>query len=215
MNSGIQVVTDIYGAFATGDIPALLARFDPDVRRLLVGDAEGHAQLWDVATWQAIDNPAIESSDIAVGEWSTDGRLVATASSDGQVTVRDGETFEPIRVMIGATGTSNTWGNGTLLFSPDNLTLLTNFDGPGRLWDVATGEQIGDSFPTITGSGASVSDRFHLVTSTENSVLVWNLDMDRWPDIACHVAGAEFTSDEWLQWGPRDQEPHSLCETAS
>ena len=189
-----------------------VARLDPSARRLLVGDPEENAQLWDVATWKPIDNSAVAASNIATGHWSLDGELVATGFSDGVVTIRDGETFESIRTMVGATGTSNTWGGGTLLFSPDKSTLLTNFDGPGRLWDVARGEQIGLPFPSFTGtSGANAGDQLLLLTASEDSVLYWNLDMSTWAAAACRAAGSELTEGEWDQWGPRDTDPHDLC----
>jgi hypothetical protein len=43
--------------------------------------------------------------------------LIATAAADGQITIRDGDTFEPIREMVGAIGTGNSWADGALLLS--------------------------------------------------------------------------------------------------
>ncbi len=76
-----------------------------------------------------------------------------------------------------------------------------------------TGKQIGGEFPTMQGvnSGANAGDELHLVTATPESALVWNLDVDKWEDIACRTAGSEFSESEWEQWGPRDEERRALC----
>ena len=91
--------------------------------------------------------------------------------------------------------------------------MLTNFDGPGRLWDVESGRQIGGTFPTVSGtnSGANEGDGFHLVTATDESILIWNLDLDSWPSIACRLAGSGFTTDEWAQWGEEGTEAPDIC----
>ncbi len=187
--------------------------FDSAASRVLVANRIGQAALWDAFTWEQIDNSTVERDDIAVGNWSQDGSLVATSSSLGVVSIRDGQTFEVIRTMTGATGAGNSWGAGSLFFSADNRLLLTNHDGPGQLWDVGTGQQIGGEFPTMQGvnSGANVGDDLHLVTATPDTALVWNLNIDEWAGIACRTAGSELSQSEWEQWGPRDEERRSLC----
>ena len=68
-------------------------------------------------------------------------------------------------------------------------------------------------FPSVTGtSGSNVGDQLLLLTASEDSVLYWNLDMSTWADAACRAAGSELTEAEWDQWGPRDTDPHALCD---
>ncbi len=188
-------------------------RFSPAGDRLLVSSPHGRSQLYDTEAWTVIDDETLAQHDIAIGYWNADATLLATASSEGKVSIRDGETFEIIRTMVGAVGTSNSWNDGALLFSEDDRFLLTNFDGPGRLWDVDTGEQVGKEFPSLPGtnSGVNYGETFQLITASETSGLIWNLDVDQWADIACAAAGSNLTPDEWIQWGPRDQDPYAIC----
>ncbi len=188
-------------------------RFDPTGEWLLVSNELGRSQLWETATWTLVEIDALNAADIAVGYWNGDGSLLATASSSGRISIRDGRTFSVIRTMTGAVGTSNTWNDGALLFSDDDSLLLTNFDGSGQLWDVASGQQIGIDFSTAQGtnSGSNVGDILQLVTASEASALIWNLDIDTWPTIACTSAGSNLTADEWAQWGPVDERYRAIC----
>jgi WD40 repeat protein len=195
-------------------IPTVV-RYSPDGSRLLVAVRSGRATWLDTATWEAIDDRYLAQLDIAMIDWNGDGSLAATASSSGQVTIRDGATLEPIREMVGPIGTENSWGDAALLFSPDNSLLLTNHDRVGRLWDLASGEQIGIEFPTHRSSntGINVGDYLQLATVTERHVLTWNLDVTTWPAIACSTASSNLTRDEWQQWGPRDEPSYrAICD---
>lgn len=190
--------------------------FDPATERLLVADARGNAVIYETDTWARLDMEQLDSADIAVANWNLDGSLVATASSTGDIVVRDGETFEVIQRMTGAVGTANSFGAGSLFFTADDRFLLTNFDGPGRLWDLGSGQQVGIDLVTSQGtlSGADHdrdSDVLRLVTGTNRSLLVWNLDVRTWPHIACTAAGSDLTREEWDQWGPRDEPYRELC----
>ena len=92
MNSGIQIVTDLYAAFATGDIPALLARFDPDV---VWNEAEGN-RLAD-------GNPYVGANAIVQGVFM---RLM-TQWSDFAVEVHEIVGGDEVVTMLGRyTGTS-------------------------------------------------------------------------------------------------------------
>ncbi len=189
-------------------------QFDPMDTRLLVAMPDGQFDVWDVATWQRIDVGEWRDERIALASWNADGSLGATAAPDGTVTIRDGADFGPIRTMVGNVDTSNSWSDGTLLFSPDNDLLLTNIDGVGRLWDVASGQQIGQPFQGARGtnSGINVGENgLQLITGTETGALIWNLDTDSWPEIACRAAGSNLSEDEWAQWGPRDESYREIC----
>ncbi len=190
--------------------------FDPSAERLLAADGTGAAVVYSTADWSRIEPSGVEGLDIAVARWNRDGSLVATADSTGVVIIRDGATFEVVKVMTGAVGLSNTWNGGSAYFSPDEQTLLTNFDGVGRLWDIDSGLQIGDPFSSAsaTNAGANSGSRgLQLVTGSADSALRWNLNMSEWPAIACSAAGPPLTDDEWTQWGPRDMPRFDICES--
>lgn len=188
-------------------------RFDPSGDRLLVSSRSGQSDLYDTEAWTLVDTPAVAEHDIAVGYWNRDGSLVATASSKGQITIRNGETFEPIRHMVGAVGTFNSGQGVPLLFSNNDALLLSSHDNVARLWDVATGQQIGVDMVTAerTIAGINTGDALQLITGTEEGALIWNLDTESWADVACRSAGSNLTRAEWEQWGPRDEEYGAIC----
>jgi WD40 repeat protein len=185
--------------------------FDPSGDRLLVADDHGRAQLWDLGSWTTIDDDHLATLDITLATWSRDGSLVATAAPDGSISIRDGETFEALEVLAGAGHVTHPH---PLIFSPDNVFLLSAFDGSGRLWDVGTGTPIGIAFPQLAGAIAGMNvneDGLRLMTASEQSALIWNLDTSTWADIACGAAGSNLTAAEWKQWGPRDTERYAIC----
>jgi len=200
------------GRALIGAVAFVSVRFDPAGERLLLAANDGEVQLWDVATWRRIDDEFFSQQDIAVATWSADGSIVATASSGGTISIRDGATFEVIRQM---TGSDAFFISGSLILSDDDSLLISTVAGsPARLWDVASGRQIGIEFPNgfeATADGNHDSDGIHLVTAAETEALIWNLDVDSWADLACHTAGSNLTADEWTEWGPRDTERYALC----
>ena len=208
----VQQLPPPAGVYLEGGITGL--RFHPSGESLLASAATGLSQLWDTGTWTPIDESLLAQYDIVVGYWNQDGSLLATAAVDGQITIRDGETFEPIQQMVGAFGTFNNFNASPLLFSRDSALLLTDHDNVGRLWDVATGQQIGIDMVTAeaTNSGANHGDSLQLITGSDSAALIWNLDADSWADIACAAAGSNLTETEWEQWGPRDEDHRAICE---
>ncbi len=195
-------------------VPLSGIRFDPSRNRLLAAWADGQSMLLDTTSWEQISVPALQMNETAVGFWSRDGSLLATASPDGVVTVRRGDTMEPIRTLVGSLALGTAYFDGGLLFSTDNRLLLTNLAGSGRLWDIETGEQIGDPFPNLNGVNPGVNvgtNGLQLITGTERGALIWNLDTDSWPGIACQVVDSNLSEHEWVQWGPRDEPYREIC----
>jgi WD40 repeat protein len=197
---------------AEGQPNWITVRFDPSGDRLLLADRDGSAQLWDVAAWDTINDDGFDEFDIGIGTWSDDGSIVATAATDGSISIRDGETFEVIRTMSGLLPAQIIdW----MELSADGSLLLTALSGDIRLWDVASGQQIGVDFPhesSLAAAGGNHDETaLRLVTATETRALVWNLDTDTWADVACRAAGSNLTSEEWSQWGPRDTERYAIC----
>jgi len=196
----------------TADVGGLV--LDPIRPRALVADADGNADIWDLESRTTVLDDFLGGQEISLGWWSKDGSLAVTAAPDGTISIRDGETFEVIQVIAGLRRLS---GFSQLGFSPDNALLLTVVGGVGQLWDVATGERIGNE--TVTAAGTlplpSVGDgQIRGLTATDTHALVWNLDVDTWADVACRAAGSNLTADEWAQWGPRDVERYAICPDA-
>jgi hypothetical protein len=50
-----------------------------------------------------------------------------------------------------------------------------------------------------------------LFTSVGDEVLIWNLDVEAWPEIACQAAGRNLTRQEWDRFGPPDEPYQATC----
>lgn len=199
-------------AFLPGTGGATDVTFHPTRDLLLVARPGGESVLFETNQWNPSDDIDLASVDMVIANWSRDATLVATADGAG-ITIRDGDSFERLQRIDMPGAGEELWNNSSLVFSGDNRTLLSNTNGNGQLWDVATGERIGREFPNyeLGNSGVNWGAEPQLVTTTENSGLVWNLDTDQWFEIACDFAGSAMTAEEWEQWGPRDEELSDPC----
>lgn len=105
--------------------------------------------------------------------WSSDGRLVATASDDQMVGIWDAATGEMQQLLSG----HSDWVRD-VAFSPDNKVLASaGDDGVLRFWDTETGDElsstdnIGSYLMTVNWS----ADQAYLAAeSSENRLHVWN-----------------------------------------
>jgi WD40 repeat protein len=104
--------------------------------------------------------------------------------------------------------------SGSPAFSPNGQVLATgSFDGQVRLWDVATGQQIGG--PLTDGSTASIdsvafsTDGRTLAAGTYNGVVqLWNVsDLAQVMSALCATAGQTLTRAQWALYaaGPAYQ----------
>jgi len=100
--SNVQFAKDIYTAFGRGDIPAVLAMFDPEVQWR---EAEGNPYQLDGAAWigpQAI----LEKLFVRIGsEWEGFTVTVCTLHDAGEYVVMEGRytgTYKPSNQSIDA-----------------------------------------------------------------------------------------------------------------
>jgi WD40 repeat protein len=120
-------------------------RFSPGGKTLASSGNDGTVRLWDVATGHQIGNPLTGHTDIVWSvAFSPDGKTLASGSDDGTARLWDVADRTGI-----ATLTAHTRGVGSVAFSPDSTTLASSGrdNGAVRLWDVATGHQIGHPSP--------------------------------------------------------------------
>jgi DNA-binding SARP family transcriptional activator/WD40 repeat protein len=82
---------------------------------------------------------------------------------------------------------------------PGDTEVLAQYPERGaQLFDVASGQPIGDPFPTGEFTAITVSpDGQHLVIHDGRHLMRWNLDQSTWAGIACEAAGRNLTRAEW------------------
>ena len=82
--------------------------------------------------------------------------------------------------------------------------MATVADGRVRLWDLRTGEQIGSAFRADSQYGATASPNLRrIVTGEDGHVVVWDAELEHWPETACAAAGRNLTVAEWARYGPQ------------
>ncbi|MFV2001002.1 MAG: BTAD domain-containing putative transcriptional regulator [Acidimicrobiia bacterium] len=212
--AGIYVSDQSDGATVTTiamPAPVRMLDFDAGANRLLASTFFGDFFVWDTTSWEQVGGFEGLGGTVVAG-YSPGGRYLITGTEDGNLMLRDPQNGEPIQDLLGAHDASEVFAFGPF-FSRDDGLVVSIFDGLPRLWDTATGIQIGDSFPNDEGivPGGAEGAEIRLVTGVGEYLLVWNLDTESWLDIACRAVGRNLTRDEWDKFGPADTEYRATC----
>lgn len=211
----------------TGDLVALLddfandestvvrsTRFSPDGERLLLATDDGMAVFYDTREWNRVE-PVLSAGGGAVVQaaYSHDGRTLATVSTDGTITLRDPVTLQPDgRPLLGNTDAVEGYSLGPF-FSEDDRWLVSAADGRLRLFDLDERSLVGEPFPRSGDITSHVSRNARFGVSAVDGVgIVWMIDPDRWPEIACQAAGRNLTPDEWRHYGPTGEPYRPSCD---
>ena len=65
--------------------------------------------------------------------------------------------------------------------------------------------------PGFVASGADASGPLRLISGVGDHALIWNLDVETWPGIACLAAGRNLAQEEWEQFGPTGEPYQRTC----
>jgi WD40 repeat protein len=166
---------------------AALPVWSPDSRSLLVASDDGTAAVWSIADGrkrfmlpspEPLDPGAGHNPNYAAGmDWSPDGLLLATSTSDGTTQIWDATTGqERFKLDI-----SVTTENG-VRWSPDSRYLLTvNDDNTVSLWNAADGKEavtLAGHTDAVLSAAWSGDGRRILTTSgrADGSARVWDAE---------------------------------------
>jgi len=98
-------------------------------------------------------------------------------------------------------------------FSADARIAAVGANGAVRLYDLRSGEQLGDRIPTsfTISFGTPTWDGRSLFTFDAPTTTVYDIDPASWREKACTVAGRNMTREEWQQHMPADEPYRATC----
>ena len=140
------------------------------------------------------------------------GPGVAALSTGGELTIGPAHDLSLVDQRVTAQLTPR-YGGESVAWTTDGRFIMTDGDDGARLWDAVTLDPIGGVFPhdVARQSAELAPGGLRLVTQVGDEVVVWNVDMDSWPDIGCRAVGRNMTQAEWTQFGPRDAAYEATC----
>lgn len=181
----------------------------PDGRWLVFPTSGEYVAVYDAITWELVDllEPDVGFSEIV---FTTDGAAI-THSTRGLERRQPGDLRN---VVLGPVPGEGAPAAGAMLeITADGRMLKTAGDQGPRLWDADTLTPIGGRFPHDPGTWAATlaATTDQLATVVDGAVVVWNIDLPTWPELACLAVGRNLTGDEWRELGPRGPY-HVTCE---
>jgi WD40 repeat protein len=173
--------------------------FSPDGREVAAlgsGGSLSTVASWRARTGQRLFRRRLANPHATAIAYSTDSRLLAVGTEDGQVLFLDAHRgVEAAPALHASTGNV-----AEIQFSPDGTTMVvSSHDGSTTLWDLRSRKQVGSSFPqrpnVITSPVFEPNGKLLLEYLADAAQ--WPTDVGSWVRFACQVAGRDLTPAEW------------------
>ncbi len=203
-------LTDVGDAAPPNTSYSTAPKFSIDARLLVYPTESQYVAVYDTATWTLIDllDPSIGFTNLA---FTPDGAHAITLSSRG-IELRDASDLRSI--LIGPLPDVDDPGLGRVLeITADGRYLKSGGFTGAQLWDPTTLVPIGEPFPHDQGvwTATLATETNQLATVVDGATVIWNIDLEEWPELACVAAGRNLTRQEWEEFGPRG-EYHATCD---
>ncbi|HYX40866.1 MAG TPA: WD40 repeat domain-containing protein [Pyrinomonadaceae bacterium] len=153
----------------------------------IISDGRTHdVKLWDAATGQEFATLAGHTGGISAIVFSSDGKLLATASADNTIKLwsvpATQTTTQPIAPILSVTNADS--AINLLAFSPDRRILAAGCaDHTVRLWDMSTRQRLGQNFAAhkseLTAIAFAPDSRKFATASADKTVRVWAVPDER------------------------------------
>ena len=158
--SGKEVVTVFGGQYERGSVSEKVT-----------------AQVWDVATGNAVGNPLQHGGPINWVEFSPDGRRILTASDDKTARLWDARTGEQVGFAMQHANKVK-----SARFSPDGKWIVTaSADHTARLWPVQTGRPVGEilRYDAVRTVSFSPDGKRIVSGGSDNKARIWETQTGR------------------------------------
>jgi WD40 repeat protein/serine/threonine protein kinase len=176
------------------------ARFSPDGQRMVTASEDATVRMWDLKTGQVMSRPLRHGSPVTSLQFSPDGGRLVTGTATNTTRVWDlatgrslarwqGQESRKVRVPDPRTEEHASVDKKAMVvlsrtievraeFSPDGNRVVTGAeDGTARVWDVGTGQPVGEVMEhesAVTAARFSLDGQRVVTVTREGKVQLWD-----------------------------------------